>query len=187
MHNVHQDGHVISNLKINKYCFCFFQLWCFFSLVLLSWNWIEKWKHSRWFLSDSNGLLDPCSGGGVLESLSPSLMAIQIPSGAHHLDLRAQNPGDTAEVRAAREQEKNIMKNWLYGAGDWLVWSIREHVGSQTASPLLVQNFSSSTFQDYIIHKSTVYFHSDKFFCLCLSIQQKNTATNPAPLTHAHT
>ncbi|KAK7503717.1 hypothetical protein BaRGS_00004840 [Batillaria attramentaria] len=63
----------------------------------------------------SNGLLDPWSGGGVLQSLSPSLIAIQIPLGAHHLDLRAQDPGDTADVRAAREQEKNILKDWLYG------------------------------------------------------------------------
>ncbi|KAK7097322.1 lysosomal Pro-X carboxypeptidase-like isoform X1 [Littorina saxatilis] len=65
----------------------------------------------------SNGLLDPWSGGGVLESLSPSLVAIQIPSGAHHLDLRGKNPGDPADVIAARQQEKNIMKNWLYGPG----------------------------------------------------------------------
>jgi hypothetical protein len=50
-----------------------------------------------------------------MQSLSPSLTAIQIPSGAHHLDLRAANPGDTADVKAAREQEKNIIRNWIYG------------------------------------------------------------------------
>lgn len=62
----------------------------------------------------SNGLLDPWSSGGVLQSISPSLIAIQIPTGAHHLDLRAANPGDTADVKAARMQEKNIIQNWLY-------------------------------------------------------------------------
>nr|KAG5711566.1 hypothetical protein BaRGS_016748 [Batillaria attramentaria] len=36
----------------------------------------------------SNGLLDPLSQAGVLETLSPSLIAIQIPMAAHHLDLR---------------------------------------------------------------------------------------------------
>ncbi|XP_076447084.1 lysosomal Pro-X carboxypeptidase-like isoform X2 [Babylonia areolata] len=65
----------------------------------------------------SNGMLDPWSGGGVLESLSPSLIAINIPRAAQHLDLRAQHPADPPEVQAARQREKNIMKNWLYGIG----------------------------------------------------------------------
>ncbi|KAL8603183.1 hypothetical protein ACOMHN_032629 [Nucella lapillus] len=63
----------------------------------------------------SNGLLDPWSGGGVLESLSPSLVAITIPKAAQQIDLRAHNPADIPEVHAAREQERNIMKNWLKG------------------------------------------------------------------------
>ncbi|PVD34456.1 hypothetical protein C0Q70_05730 [Pomacea canaliculata] len=63
----------------------------------------------------SNGQLDPWSGGGVLQTVSSSLIAIQIPYGAHHLDLRAANPGDTAYVIEARIQEKNILKNWIYG------------------------------------------------------------------------
>ncbi|XP_071087061.1 lysosomal Pro-X carboxypeptidase-like [Haliotis cracherodii] len=61
----------------------------------------------------SNGLLDPWSAGGVLNSLSDTLIAIQIPDGAHHLDLRAANKDDTAYVKAARTQEKNIIRLWL--------------------------------------------------------------------------
>ncbi|KAK7503719.1 hypothetical protein BaRGS_00004842 [Batillaria attramentaria] len=63
----------------------------------------------------SNGLLDPLAQGGVLETLSPSLIAIQIPMAAQQLDLRGENPADPPDVRAAREQEKNILTNWLYG------------------------------------------------------------------------
>ena len=64
-------------------------------------------------ISYSNGMMDPWSGGGVLESLSDSLVAILIPEGAHHLDLRAANPADPPYVRAAREQEQAFITSWL--------------------------------------------------------------------------
>uniref|UniRef100_A0A8C5P4P8 Lysosomal Pro-X carboxypeptidase n=1 Tax=Jaculus jaculus TaxID=51337 RepID=A0A8C5P4P8_JACJA len=37
----------------------------------------------------SNGDLDPWSGGGVTKDITDTLVAITIPQGAHHLDLRA--------------------------------------------------------------------------------------------------
>ncbi|KAK6173591.1 hypothetical protein SNE40_017012 [Patella caerulea] len=61
----------------------------------------------------SNGQFDPWSSGGVLESLSDSLIAIHIKQGAHHLDLRAANKMDTDAVKAARIQEKKIISQWL--------------------------------------------------------------------------
>ncbi|BFZ14618.1 hypothetical protein BsWGS_17657 [Bradybaena similaris] len=61
----------------------------------------------------SNGLLDPWSSGGVMQSISDSIFAILIPHGAHHLDLRSKNINDTRAVIAAREQEANILRNWL--------------------------------------------------------------------------
>lgn len=64
-------------------------------------------------IGNSNGDLDPWSAGGVLESPSPSLMSIVIKDAAHHLDLRASNAGDTADVVAARRLEKAAVKRWL--------------------------------------------------------------------------
>ncbi|KAL3879039.1 hypothetical protein ACJMK2_031353 [Sinanodonta woodiana] len=61
----------------------------------------------------SNGLLDPWSSGGVLQSQSRSLISILIPDGAHHLDLRSANVQDPYDLQAARVQEVNILKNWL--------------------------------------------------------------------------
>ncbi|KAI9562235.1 hypothetical protein GHT06_013200 [Daphnia sinensis] len=61
----------------------------------------------------SNGLLDPWSTGGVTKSLSDSLIAIIIPEGAHHLDLRAADPNDPPSVIKAREIEKQFISKWI--------------------------------------------------------------------------
>ncbi len=61
----------------------------------------------------SNGLLDPWSGGGVLHSLSDSLVAVVIPNGAHHLDLRAANPADPKDLKAARQVEMKYISTWI--------------------------------------------------------------------------
>lgn len=63
----------------------------------------------------SNGRLDPWRAGGVNSNLSETLVAIMIEDGAHHLDLRSANPGDPSSVIHAREQEKQIVKNWIRG------------------------------------------------------------------------
>jgi len=61
----------------------------------------------------SNGLLDPWHGGGFLKSVSPTLPAILIAKGAHHLDLRSSNPADPKSVIAARLQEVKTIQQWL--------------------------------------------------------------------------
>lgn len=45
--------------------------------------------------------------------MSETLVAIMIEDGAHHLDLRSANPDDPQSVIDAREQEKQIVKNWI--------------------------------------------------------------------------
>lgn len=61
----------------------------------------------------SNGLLDPWSSGGVLYNLSSSTVAVIIPEGAHHLDLRASNPADPFSVRTARDVHRKFIRLWL--------------------------------------------------------------------------
>jgi len=61
----------------------------------------------------SNGLLDPWSSGGILRSVSKSVIALLIPEGAHHLDLRGANEKDPQSVREARQIERKFIKKWI--------------------------------------------------------------------------
>ncbi|XP_037696975.1 lysosomal Pro-X carboxypeptidase [Choloepus didactylus] len=61
----------------------------------------------------SNGELDPWSGGGVTKDITDTLIAINIPQGAHHLDLRANNALDPQSVLLARSLEVKHMKEWI--------------------------------------------------------------------------
>jgi len=61
----------------------------------------------------SNGLLDPWHKGGYLTDLSPTLKAVIVADGAHHLDLRESNQLDPQSVIDARNQEVEIIRGWL--------------------------------------------------------------------------
>lgn len=61
----------------------------------------------------SNGGLDPWMSGGVTKSLSDTLLAILIPDGAHHLDLRFNNEYDPQSVLLTRELEVKYFKQWI--------------------------------------------------------------------------
>jgi hypothetical protein len=61
----------------------------------------------------SNGLLDPWSSAGVLNSTHPSVIIAVIPDGAHHLDLFFSNPMDPPSVIAARAVQIAAMREWV--------------------------------------------------------------------------
>ncbi|KAK6296333.1 hypothetical protein J4Q44_G00324750, partial [Coregonus suidteri] len=61
----------------------------------------------------SNGGLDPWSSGGVTRNISDSVVAIVIPDGAHHLDLRYNNEYDPHSVLSARSLEVEYFKLWI--------------------------------------------------------------------------
>jgi len=60
----------------------------------------------------SNGLLDPWSSGGILKAHG-TVVTVIIPEGAHHLDLRASNPGDPQSVIDARKTERKYIRKWI--------------------------------------------------------------------------
>ena len=61
----------------------------------------------------SNGLQDGWSAGGNHKNLSDTLIAIDIPNGAHHVDMRGSDPNDTQDVIDARIQETNLLMAWI--------------------------------------------------------------------------
>lgn len=61
----------------------------------------------------SNGLLDPWSAGGVLHNISRSVLAIIIPDGAHHLDLRGSHKSDPTSVIQTRNFHRQNILNWI--------------------------------------------------------------------------
>ncbi|GAB2272150.1 hypothetical protein Dimus_006970 [Dionaea muscipula] len=60
-----------------------------------------------------NGLRDPWSGGGVLNNISDSIIAIVAKEGAHHVDLRFSSDEDPEWLRQVRRSEAQIITEWL--------------------------------------------------------------------------
>lgn len=61
----------------------------------------------------SNGLLDPWSGGSVLQNLSESIVALVTKEGAHHIDLRASTPEDPDWLVEQRATEIKLIEGWI--------------------------------------------------------------------------
>ncbi|RHZ40458.1 hypothetical protein DYB31_007097, partial [Aphanomyces astaci] len=64
----------------------------------------------------SNGNLDPWAGMGVLEDLNPSVVAVRVEGGAHHLDLMFSHPLDPPGVKRARQEELKHVAKWIQQA-----------------------------------------------------------------------
>ncbi|EPS59259.1 hypothetical protein M569_15548, partial [Genlisea aurea] len=98
--------------------------WCFQSFRVTprpTWITTEFGGHGfknalRWFGSNivfSNGLLDPWSGGSVLENVSDTIVALVTEKGAHHLDLRPATVEDPDWLLDQREIEMKLIQGWL--------------------------------------------------------------------------
>lgn len=61
----------------------------------------------------SQGEYDPWKGGGVVEDLNDSLIAVVISEAAHHLDLFFSHKDDTDAVIRARELEMTNVRKWI--------------------------------------------------------------------------
>lgn len=66
----------------------------------------------------SNGLLDPWSGGSVLEDISESIVALVTEKGAHHLDLRAATTEDPNWLLEQRAKEIMLIEGWIKSYND---------------------------------------------------------------------
>lgn len=61
----------------------------------------------------SNGELDPWRAGGVTGYVSHKLPTYTIKGGAHHLDLRLPDAADPEEVKWVRQQEDQLIADWI--------------------------------------------------------------------------
>ncbi|RDX97918.1 Lysosomal Pro-X carboxypeptidase, partial [Mucuna pruriens] len=61
----------------------------------------------------SNGLQDPYSSGGVLESISNSVIAVTAVNGCHCLDILSRKPNDPQWLVTQRNTEVKIIKGWI--------------------------------------------------------------------------
>ncbi|CAO2830295.1 unnamed protein product [Amaranthus hypochondriacus] len=73
----------------------------------------NTWKTSGSNIIFSNGLLDPWSGGSVLQNVSETLVALVTEEGAHHLDLRVSTPEDPDWLIKQRTSEIQLIRGWI--------------------------------------------------------------------------
>ncbi|KAK9749852.1 hypothetical protein RND81_02G155200 [Saponaria officinalis] len=71
------------------------------------------WSKSASNIIFSNGLLDPWSGGSVLQNISETVVALVTKEGAHHLDLRSSTPEDPDWLVQQRESEVRLIQGWI--------------------------------------------------------------------------
>jgi lysosomal Pro-X carboxypeptidase len=62
----------------------------------------------------SNGDRDPWSAGGVLDTVSSSVISLKIPGACHHEDLRPVGPNDPQSLLDVRRKELDIIQNWIH-------------------------------------------------------------------------
>jgi Serine carboxypeptidase S28 len=61
----------------------------------------------------TNGNLDPWQVGGVTTDINSNIYVKVLTGSAHHLDLRAPNPADPADVTAVRTKVTTLLTTWI--------------------------------------------------------------------------
>eukprot|EP00916_Digyalum_oweni_P009468 GHVL01015983.1.p1 GENE.GHVL01015983.1~~GHVL01015983.1.p1 ORF type:complete len:438 (+),score=149.59 GHVL01015983.1:82-1314(+) len=73
----------------------------------------QEWDENCSKIIFSNGEFDPWRSGGVLNITSSDCLALNIPQGAHHLDLRLPQDSDPQGVKNVRKIEIKTIHEWL--------------------------------------------------------------------------
>ena len=84
----------------------------------------------------SNGLRDPWSSGGIVKTISDSILSVIIPEGAHHLDLRGSNKLDPKSVVDARNVHRDNIQKWINKASIKTASRTSVQVGKESDSAI---------------------------------------------------
>lgn len=79
------------------------------------WDYVAKLNNTSHLLF-VNGMQDMWAGGSVLTNVSDTVVAINLPNGAHHSDLSHRAPSshrDTPDVTEAFVQIQTLLAKWL--------------------------------------------------------------------------
>eukprot|EP00434_Breviolum_minutum_P022243 symbB.v1.2.019631.t1/scaffold1616.1/size109294/7 len=95
--------------ELSKYCK---QTWNITPEITWFQPWLSKIKNSSRIIF-TNGLWDPWRSGGVLRSLSKTLVSFKIPEAGHMYDLAASHPKDLPAVRMVRQKVLSLLQSWL--------------------------------------------------------------------------
>jgi len=99
--------------ELSKYCQ---QTWNITPEITWFQPWLSKIQNSSRIIF-TNGLWDPWRSGGVLTSLSKTLVSFKIPKAGHMYDLAASHSKDLAAVRMVRQKVLSLLQSWLEPSG----------------------------------------------------------------------
>ena len=83
-----------------------------------------------------------------MKSISDSVIAVIIPEGAHHLDLRGANDLDFQSVRDARDVHRQNIKKWINQSSSFHSVTSRD---LEVAEDILEENDISNMEHDNIV------------------------------------
>jgi len=99
-------------------------------------NYGSKNLHASSNIVFSNGLRDPWSSGGIVKTISDSILSVIIPEGAHHLDLRGSNKLDPKSVVDARNVHRDNIQKWINKASIKTASRTSVQVGKESDSAI---------------------------------------------------